>query len=74
MKNKGKSLIKILLYIIKSPLYLLKGIRAVFLNIFKGVKFSIRRKITLNYLSLYTVIGIVTFVFMIAGFMRYELL
>lgn len=74
MRIKQNILVKLPKYILLAPYYLLKGIRRLFQNIFKGVKFSIKKKITLNYLSLYTVIGIVTFIFMVGGFLRYELL
>jgi len=74
MRTKRNIFIRLPIYILKSPYYLLKAIRNLFQNIFKGVKFSIKKKITLNYLSLFTFIGIVTFAFMIGGFLRYELL
>lgn len=74
MRSKLKFFLKIPIYILKAPYYLLKGIRNLFQGIFKGVKFSIKKKITLNYLSLYTIISIATYVFMVGGFLRYELL
>lgn len=73
MTSKKKILLKLFIYFVLSPFYLLKGIKNALQYIIKGLKFSIRRKITLNYMSLYFIMSVVTFVFMIGGFMRYEL-
>lgn len=74
MRNKRNLLIQLPIHILKSPYYLLKGIRNLFQGIFKGVKFSIKRRISINYLSLYTIIGIATYIFVVGGYLRFELL
>ncbi|PKM50335.1 MAG: hypothetical protein CVV02_11950 [Firmicutes bacterium HGW-Firmicutes-7] len=73
MRINKKFLLKLPLHIILLPFYIIKGIRNVLQYIFKSLKFSIRRKITLNYLSLYFITGMVTFIFMVGGYMNYEL-
>ncbi|MBC7959764.1 MAG: hypothetical protein H7X94_07850, partial [Vallitaleaceae bacterium] len=74
MKSKvGKTLLKIPLIILLSPYYLIKGIGNGLRHLLKSLKFSIRRKITANYLTLYLVVSAMTFILMVFGFMKAEL-
>lgn len=74
MKNrKLVKLLKIPLYILLSPIYLIFALRSLIMHISKGLRFSIRRKINANYLVIYTVVSFFTLIFLVFGFMRFEL-
>lgn len=68
-----KKLLKIPLYIILLPYYIILGIGKLLAYMFKGVKFSMKRRITLNYLGLYIISGLITFAFMLIGFTLFEI-
>lgn len=72
MNNIIKKFFKIILKIILLPIYVLKGIKNIFMQLFRSLKFSIRKKISFNYLFLYTIICLLTMVVVIMAYIPYE--
>lgn len=73
LKKIFVTILKLPLYILLSPFYLIKGLTKLSVYIFKSLMYSIRRKISANYLTLYILVSGITFIFMIGGFLIVEL-
>jgi signal transduction histidine kinase len=73
MSRLLNKILKLLLTIFLLPLYILKGIKKIFVQLFRNLKFSIRKKISFNYLLLYTIICIITLITVTLIFVPYEI-
>lgn len=73
MRNRKNKILWSFIYFILLPYWMLKGISILIRAAFRGLKFSMRRRITFNYLILYSIVGLGTYLFMIMGFTVFEI-
>jgi len=73
MRIRIRRILSFFIYLILLPYIIFKLLKRTIHSIFKGVRFSIRRKISLNYLGLYIITGVISTVLFFGGYMHSKL-
>lgn len=73
IRKSIRRVLSFFVYLVLLPYIIFRLLKRTIHSIFKGVRFSIRRKISLNYLGLYIVTGVISVVLFFSGYMHHKL-